>query len=196
MSVRLLGVDVYISVPFAVILAFLLLTDVTGFMSASIFAMAVHEVGHLTAMKINRTEPRSVKCTLGGILIVGSRFCTAKSSISIALAGPMFNFLLAVVFLAVYYLSDFELMLAFAVVQILLGSINLLPINGLDGGTVLREILLKIPRCNVPLVSKYVSISVSLAVFVAGLAVLVKNVSNPSLLLLGIYLIIINVLKL
>ena len=98
-------------------------------------------------------------------------------------------------FLFLYYIFESDLLVAFAVVQMLLGAINLLPINGLDGGLVLREILLRIPKCNVQLVSKYVSIAVSVGVFTAGLAVAVKNVSNPSLLLLGIYLIIVNILK-
>lgn len=195
MSVKLFGVSVYVSVPFAILLAFLLVTDRTGLMSASILAMLMHEVGHLIVMKLNHTEPKAVKCCLGGILIIGSRFCTAKSSVLIALAGPIFNFLFSFAFLFLYYIFESDLLVAFAVVQMLLGAINLLPINGLDGGLVLREILLRIPKCNVQLVSKYVSIAVSVGVFTAGLAVAVKNVSNPSLLLLGIYLIIVNILK-
>ena len=99
MSVKLFGVSVYVSVPFAILLAFLLVTDRTGLMSASILAMLIHEVGHLIVMKLNHTEPKAVKCCLGGILIIGSRFCTAKSSVLIARAGPIFNFLFSFAFL-------------------------------------------------------------------------------------------------
>jgi Zn-dependent protease len=80
-------------------------------------------------------------------------------------------------------------------VQFLVGAMNLLPIDGLDGGDVLKNILLSTNIKNVGFVCSLVSIITACAVFVLGLAVAVKNVSNPSLLLLGIYLIIVNIYR-
>jgi Zn-dependent protease len=125
--------------------------------------------------------------------MVGSAFCTAKESISIALAGPIVNFLFTVVFYSLGVYFDNVLLAAFGVVQFLVGAINLLPVKGLDGGTVLTVLLEKYCKRNVALIVKLVSFCVSVGVLVLGIAVAVKNTSNPSLLLLGIYLIILNI---
>ena len=93
MIFKLFNIEFQISVPFAVMFAFLLVTDKTGLMSASLLAVVLHEIGHLIWMKKCRTAPKSVKMSLGGVLMVGSAFCTARESISIALAGPVVNFL-------------------------------------------------------------------------------------------------------
>ncbi len=193
MIFKLFNIEFQISVPFAVMFAFLLVTDKTGLMSASLLAVVLHEMGHLLWMKKCRTAPKSVKMSLGGVLMVGSAFCTAKESISIALAGPIVNFLFTVVFyfLGVYF--DNVLVVAFGVVQFLVGAVNLLPVKGLDGGTVLTVLLEKYCKRNVVLIVKLVSFFVSVAILVLGFAVVVKNTSNPSLLLLGIYLIILNI---
>ncbi len=193
MTFRLLDIEFFISVPFAVVLAFLLVTDKTGMMSASLFAVLLHEIGHLIVMKLNRIAPKSVKMSLGGVLIVGNAYCTAKESISVALAGPLVNIVFSVVFYFSGVYFDSLLLASFGVVQFLVGIINLLPIKGLDGGTVLRNLLERYYKGNVQLTVKLVSIGVSIGVLVLGIAVAVKNTSNPSLLLLGIYLIILNI---
>lgn len=195
MSFRFLKIDFYISVPFAVMLAFMLILDSTGYMSASILAVALHEAGHLVAMKLTHCEPRSVRCCIGGMTIVGNRFTVAKDSIIIALSGPMVNLILAAVLWLIGSYGNNLLILAFAVVQLLVGAVNLLPVKGLDGGTVLSILLQKQTKFNPNLVVTIVSIVTACAVFVLGLAIAVKNVSNPSLLLLGIYLIMINVYR-
>ena len=195
MIFKVLGINIEISVPFAVIIAFLLVTDTTGLMSASLLAVSVHEAGHLVAMKLKDCAPASVKLGAGGILIIGSSFCTAGESIIIALAGPLANFLLTAVFMIIATISNSVLSFAFAAVQLLVGAVNLLPVRGLDGGTILRFLLIRLPKCNVELTLKLVSIFTAVAITVIGVAVAVKNVSNPSLLLLGLYLIIINSYK-
>lgn len=193
MIFKLFNIEFQISVPFAVMFAFLLVTDKTGLMSASLLAVVLHEMGHLVWMKKCRTAPKSVKMSLGGVLMIGSAFCTAKESISIALAGPIVNFLFTVVFYSLGVYFDNVLLAAFGVVQFLVGAINLLPVKGLDGGTVLTVLLEKYCKRNVVLIVKLVSFFVSVAILVLGIAVAVKNTSNPSLLLLGIYLIILNI---
>ena len=195
MIFKLFNIEFQISVPFAVMFAFLLVTDKTGLMSASLLAVVLHEIGHLIWMKKCRTAPKLVKMSLGGVLMVGSAFCTAKESISIALAGPIVNFLFTAVFYFFGVYFDNVLLAAFGVVQFLVGAINLLPVKGLDGGTVLTVLLEKYCKRNVALIVKLVSFCVTVGVLVLGIAVAVKNTSNPSLLLLAIYIIIMNISK-
>ena len=128
--------------------------------------------------------------------MVGNAYCNAKESIAIALAGPVANFVFTAVFYILGLYFDSFLLAAFGVVQILVCAVNLLPIRGLDGGTVVRILLEKYCKRNVGLILKLVSIGVSIGVLVLGVAVAVKNTSNPSLLLLGIYLIILNISRL
>ncbi len=193
MSFRIFNIGFSVSVPFCVMLSFLLLSDNTGLMSASLLAVAVHEIGHLVMMKHLRSEPNEIILSIGGILMVGSRYCTARESVLIALSGPFVNLSLTAVLWCAAYFTDIAQLYALAAVQFLVGAVNLLPIKGLDGGTVLKSVFFKLLKRNAGLVTAFISVLTAVAITVLGLAVAVKNTNNPSLLLLGIYLIIINI---
>ena len=195
MRFKILGVKFYISVPFCIMLAFLLIVDQTGLMTASIFAMLVHEFGHLFMMRLLKCLPREVNFGFGGITICGTQFCTFRESAEIALSGPVANFIVFVLLYGLGSILKDGYMMAFSVVQLLEGAINLFPVKGLDGGTVLRVIINSLRIRYKRFIVNTVSIITAFAIFVGGMAVAVKNVSNPSLLLLGIYLIILNVCR-
>lgn len=195
MSFSVFKVKISISVPFAVIIAFLLITDKTGLMSASLFAVVIHEMGHLVAMKAVKCAPKEVVFSAAGVLINGAAFCSATENVIIAVSGPVTNLIFTVLFYFAGVFFDTVLLVVFAAVQLILGVINLLPIKGLDGGTVLYFLLQKFGANNPNFALTLVSIFTAVAVTVLGAAVAVKNISNPSLLLLGIYLIILNVMK-
>ena len=195
MRFKILGVKFYISVPFCIMLAFLLIVDQTGLMTASIFAMLVHEAGHIAMMRILRCLPREVDFGFGGITICGTQFCTFKESAKIALSGPLANFIVFVLLYGLGSILKDGYMMAFSVVQLLEGAINLFPVKGLDGGTVLSVLINSMNIRYKRFIMNAVSTVTAFAIFVGGMAVAVKNVSNPSLLLLGIYLIILNVCR-
>lgn len=195
MRFSVFGIDFSVSVPFTVTIAFLLIVDKTGLMSASLAAVAVHEAGHIIAMRALRCLPKEISLCFGGVSICGSAYCTFSENAVIAFSGPFANFLVFALLYALGLLTDTVTLRSFAVVQLVEGAMNIFPVCGLDGGTLLSVLLgvLNIKRRE--LVLKLVSFTASLAIFVTGTAVAVKNVSNPSLLLLGIYLIILNVIK-
>lgn len=192
MSFTVLGIKINISVPFAVVISFLLVSDKTGLMSASLFAVFFHEIGHLTAMKLLNCIPKEIKLGFGGILIVGNSYCTIKENIIIAVSGPFSNLLFTLVFWLIGYNFDLYIFKAHAIVGFIVGVVNVLPIESLDGGTVLRFCLLKFNIIRHSMICTVVSIITACVITVLGIVVFQKNVSNPSLLLLGIYLIIIN----
>lgn len=195
MKFTLFGIKCCISVPFTVMLAFLLIVDTTGLMTASIFAVFVHEMGHIFAMRRLKCLPREVKFGFAGISVCGTSYCTYKESAGIALSGPIANLLIFALFYGLgLWLKD-SMMLAFAVVQLIEGVVNLFPVKGLDGGTLLRVIVNSLNIRHKELIIRMVSVLIAIVIFVLGTAVAVKNVSNPSLLLLGIYLIIVNIMK-
>lgn len=195
MSFSVLGVKFNVSVPFAVVVAFLLLMDNTSLMSASLFAVVVHEIGHLIVMKKQGVAPKSINFTAAGILICGNAFFSVKQGIVIALAGPISNIVFTVCFYISGVLFKSDLLIIFAAVQLLVGLINLLPIKGLDGGTVLINLFYRLNLKNADMILSLVSIITAVLVTVLGTAIMVRNVGNPSLMLLGIYLIILNILK-
>ena len=84
---------------------------------------------------------------------------------------------------------------SFAIVQLVEGAMNLFPVKSLDGGTLVRLFLNALNIKRSELIFNLISFMSSIAIFVIGTAIAVKNVSNPSLLLLGIYLIILNIIK-
>ncbi len=193
MNIKIFGVKTYISVPFAILMAFLLVTDSTGLMGISLIAVTVHELAHLLAMKFLKCAPNSIELGIGGILIRSNVYASFKDNLITALSGPFANLILTGVFWGLGETFQIKFFYYSAVVQFVVGSVNLLPVKGLDGGTVLRMVLERLRIKCVGLVCSVVSIVSAVVITVGGLAVLVKNVSNPSLLLLGIYLIIINV---
>lgn len=189
-----LGVKIDISVPFCIVIAFLLINDKTGLMSASLLAVLFHEAGHLAVMKKLKCQPKLVKLSAAGILICGNSYCTSDENILISLAGPFTNFIFCGLFYLVYTLSNSVLILCFAVVQFAVGLLNLMPVKGLDGGTVLYCILSRY-NVNAEFITRFISIVFASAMLVFGTFFAIKNVDNPTLLLLGIYLIVLNVMK-
>lgn len=181
--------------PFCVMLSFLLIVDQTGLMTASVFAVLIHEFGHIFMMRFLKCLPREVDFGFGGITICGTQYCTFKESAKIALSGPMANIIMFVILYGLGLILNDTYMLAFAVVQFVEGAVNLFPVKGLDGGTVLSVVVNALNLKHKQLTINTVSLLTAIMIFVGGTAIAVKNVSNPSLLLLGIYLIILNIYR-
>ncbi len=195
MSFSFLGVRFYISVPFTVMLAALLFMDKSGLMSVSLAAVVIHEAGHILVMKLLKCAPSLISFNFQGMLISGVKFCSAKENILIALSGPIANILFSLVFYCLYLLSSLYSFAVFAAVSFLVGLLNILPIKGLDGGTVLRELCSLFFSKNGGIIFSLISVFSAVAVLLLGIVGLIKNKDNPSLFLLGIYLLILNLLK-
>lgn len=189
------GIAFEISVPFAVMIAFLLLMDKTGLMSASLFAALLHEGGHIIAMKIRKCAPKFIKCCPAGVMIIGNSTETALSSAVIAFSGPLANFIAGAVLYFEGRLSGSTGAYAFSAVQLIVGAVNMLPVKGLDGGTLTLELLKGLKVRSPEFAFSFISVFTAVATTVAGAAVAVRNTSNPSLLLLGIYLTVIHIMK-
>lgn len=195
MKFKVFGIAFEISVPFAVIIAFLLLMDKTGLMSASLLAALLHEGGHIIAMKLTKCAPKFIKCCPAGVLIIGNSAQTAFFGAVIAFSGPLANFIAGIVFLIWGRLSGYAGVYAFSAVQFIVGTVNMLPVKGLDGGTLTLELLTALKLRSPEFAFSFISVFTAVATTVAGAAVAVRNTSNPSLLLLGIYLTVLHIMK-
>lgn len=98
-----------------------------------LLSLAVHETGHLVAMKCSAVPVCGVRLMASGAVISGG-FSGYRQEIACAAAGPLASFLLS--FLLFRPLPEL------AIVSGLLGAVNLLPVYPLDGGRILRGVLL------------------------------------------------------
>ena len=104
------------------------------FLYVSLISALLHEAGHILSAVALGVGIKSVRMTLGGIRI-DADFSGIKrvDEVMILLAGSGVNFLLCLISKAVPVYSK-EVLTA----NILLGVFNLLPCEGLDGGSVAR----------------------------------------------------------
>ena len=119
---------------------FLIILSISGVGYEGIITLLcalVHELGHYFAARICRAAPtRIVIYPFGADMALPIGLRSYKSDIFIALSGPSLNLIL--LFLRIILsLGEF-----FCACNLALAFINLMPIKGLDGGTVLENLLL------------------------------------------------------
>ncbi len=132
---------------------FLLMLFVLGFMgylweTLILFVLVLaHELVHLLAARAHGLGTGEVMLfPFGGVATVEEALeLDPRAEQQVALAGPLFNFLLAGISLVVYSnvpaWRDEEIFLFFIRCNLVLGAFNLLPALPLDGGRILRAML-------------------------------------------------------
>ena len=189
MRLRIFGLPISITFPFSALITFLLYIDRTGLMGYSLLAVALHELGHLAAMHAVRAKPSGLELSLRGVLIVSPAVPGAAQQLLIAVSGPLANGLFGGLFLLLGWHAA-------GAVQLIVALYNLLPIRGLDGGSILYALLCLFGAGEKVWICTLCSFVTAGAVLVFGLQMLMLNGSNISLLLLGVYLLLLNLLKL
>lgn len=187
-TVRLLGVPVRVTFPFSALITLLLYIDRTGLMGYSLLAVILHELGHLAAMHTVKAKPKEFLLSLRGILIVSPTLPDAPQRLWVAVAGPLSNALCG----GLFFLFGCKVA---AAVQWIVALYNLLPIRGLDGGSILEALLCLCGAGEKEWILTLCSFFTAGVVFVLGIQLLLLNGSNISLLLLGVYLLFLNLLK-
>ena len=179
---RVCGVPCRVSLLFPALLTALLLCQTDTLTVWCLLASVIHEGGHLLGMLLLRIPPQ--ECVLG---VFGARIRLGRNlkhygrNIGVALAGPLAN---AVSAGLLFWLGASRA----AWVHILLALLNLLPVAVLDGGEILRCLLCLFGReCRQESVVKWVSTILLLPVMGGGGLLLLQG--NPTLLIVGLYLV-------
>ncbi len=195
MSFRLFGIRFTITVPFCLLLVFMLLVDRTGLMGWMLLAVLLHEGGHLVCMAAASARPRAIRLQAGTIRIEKSgRLLTRREELRIAAGGPLTNLFCAGSGYILYGCTGTPAAALFFAVHLLYGLFNLLPLLGLDGGTICYLFLSRrlgeerAGRC-----CKCLSWFLSAFILLAGGFLVTKG--NPALLFTGVYLIFMQALK-
>ncbi len=106
----------------------------------------IHEYGHIWAMKKTGIKVKGLYFLplLGAAAVADEDFKSRYDESYIALMGPVFGLVCAFASLLVYFYTDEPMYAAAASWMALVNLFNLLPINPLDGGRVLKSITFSI----------------------------------------------------
>jgi Zn-dependent protease len=128
--------------PLAIIyLLWMLLSDKSGIAAMSILAAALHEVGHILAAQLLKIPIRAMRFDLLGARIdVKGRILSYGEEWLLCMAGPLSSLLFSL--LGSFFWSNTKLAIVFSCASLLLGLLNLLPIQTFDGGRMLECALL------------------------------------------------------
>ena len=197
MRLKLFGTEIQVTFLFAAIITFMLAADRTGLIVPALIAVFLHELGHLTAMWLLGCAPKQVRLIPASVQIVRG-FTTRRSKEAIiALMGPAVNLVLFAAFYVNHRAFGNEISLQYAAVNLIIAFFNLLPVTGLDGGTVLFGLLsAKLPLNRAVLTLQLITAAIGVTVLLTAVILTKNGIFNLSLYIIGVYLIIMNLIKL
>ncbi|HIZ56512.1 MAG TPA: site-2 protease family protein [Firmicutes bacterium] len=134
------GVKVQFTFFFFAILTLFLLSDRTGLTFWGILAALMHEGGHILAFILTGNIPKKISFDLCGIRIVeAGPYASYRQEAVILAAGSLVNLCC---FLLLYWQLGWKFS-QIAVLHLVLGIFNLLPIWSLDGGKLVHLICMQ-----------------------------------------------------
>lgn len=193
---KLFGTEFYISFLFAAVITAILAFDRTGFALPLIFAVVMHEGGHLLVMWILDCSPKRVRLVPAALEITAAFGCSRKKEIAVALAGPAVNLVLFFTLWFNFLAYKGEQTLIYALINLLICIFNMLPVTGLDGGTVLFSLLArrKTPE-RAALIMRVINLSLAAVLISAAVYLCFHGKVNISLFITALYLIVISIIK-
>lgn len=196
MKFRLFGTEIYISFLFAAVITVMLATDKTGLIIPALFAVIMHEIGHLFAMWVLECAPKRIKLIPASVQITSSFSGRYKNDIIVAVCGPAVNFVLFLTLYFNYLAFKNQLVLYCALLNLIIGLFNSLPVAGLDGGTVLYSVISKKSNPNkAAVIVKIITLVIAFLIIVSAVVLTLKGKLNLSLYIVGIYLILMSIIK-
>ena len=122
---------------FAIIIILILTKQIELYAWLILFTL-IHELSHMFTGLILKLKPKTLEIQPFGIGIIFESFeNTEKNKIIIAIAGPLMNIIIAIIFGFINIKSQYIIINA----NILLAIFNLIPIYPLDGGRILKSII-------------------------------------------------------
>ena len=196
MRFRLFGTQIYVSFLFSAIIAFMIATDRTGLILPTLFAVAVHETGHLFAMWVTECEPKSIRLIPASVQLVRKMSPKPNGEISVSIMGPVANLLLFSVLYINYRLFGNITVLEFAFLNLIICIFNLLPVKGLDGGSILWEILIKkISEQKANIIITATSLFTAAAAVIFGVVTAYESRFNISVFIVAAYITVCALMK-
>ena len=178
------------------VICVMLATDRTGLLLPTLFAVLMHEIGHLFAMWVLDCSPKQIKLIPASVQITAPLTSKYKNDIIIAIIGPIVNLLLFFVLYINFLCFKNSIILNYALINLLITIFNLIPVIGLDGGTILFSVLAKKTEYNKAILTlKIITLIVAAAVIFLAVTLTIRGKINISLYIIGIYLVIASIIK-
>lgn len=183
---------VSVSGGFGILLAVLLFLDEHNVVPWALMACLFHELGHGIVICLLGGEVKSFTLTVIGAEIIPTRkrLFSYREELLIAAAGPLMSFICAM--LSASFAAgdiDNENALLFSGLNLMLGLFNLLPAGPLDGGRILKILLMH--RYSFETGEQryqYFSALISVGLLALGIFHILRLGGNITLLLTGVWL--------
>ncbi len=106
-------------------------------------ALTLHELAHVWVAVKNGYSLKLIKFDTFGMSVELNETIDDKDSFKINVAGPVFNLMLSVVCMALYWLvpTSYYYLNTFCFANLILAIFNLLPVYPLDGGKIFRGMI-------------------------------------------------------
>ena len=196
MKFSFLGTKIYISFFFMAAITIMLATDRTGYMLPTLFAVVIHEAAHLFAMWVLDCAPLSVRLIPASVQINKKFSFSQRNDILIAAAGPAANLLLCGCLYFNYAAFGNMTVLYYSLLNLIIGCFNLLPVRGLDGGTILYNVILKFKgQEKSALTMQIITLILAVAVIFVAVTLTFRHRFNISIYIVGIYLFVMALMK-
>lgn len=164
----------------------------------SLLSSLLHEAGHLIIMYL--TGQKILKVTFGAFGIRIDRYITSsvsyKKEAFIALGGVLVNLILALSGFIHYCITDSDFFLRLTAVNVIIAIFNMIPIDTLDMGRVLRYTLLS--SIDEDICDRILSVISAVSVNLLAVICFAVNVYigfNLSLIIVTVYLYVITLFK-
>ncbi len=196
MKFKLFGTEIYVSFLFCAVVCFMLVIDRTGLVIPTLFATLVHETGHLFAMWVAECQPRSIRLIPTSVQIVRGFSRKRGGEIGITLCGPMANLAVFLSLFVNYSIFGSLQSLSFAVLNLVIALFNLLPVSGLDGGTLLEIIIARYTDIyKAESIVRIITAVFAVIAFLLGVYLWVSQALNISVFIVAVYLGVCSVIK-
>jgi stage IV sporulation protein FB len=179
-------IKITVDFTFFVAIALFFYFDESGLGIIGICACAIHEIGHLIVLYLEKKDFDSMVFYGGGIKIKYKK--SFDATVFAIMAGSLLNIIIFTIF---YFLfPDNAGLQIFAVVNLVIGIFNLLPVRYFDGGFLLEKILIKIyPAQNALKISRNIEKIIAVFGIIVILFIFVFYRVNLSALLVIAYVI-------
>lgn len=175
------------------VLTLIIVTDKT-FLSLWAFALIfAHEAGHIISAKILNVPINEINFGAASIDIPKSPVYYRKSFVGkmiIILSGFIFNLLIFIILSGIYIITENKFVILIALQSLVIGVINILPIESLDGGEAVNLVLRRfLSYENSKIISGILSIVFLMMIAFLGIFLMIKSSHSISIVFLAIYLI-------
>lgn len=184
-ELRIHGIEFRMSLLFPAVLVILFAIDRSGIIEWCVAASILHEMGHFIAMFALGCRPAQVIVGFFGVCVVQNpaALMSYPSSRIVALAGPFVNLL---TFAVLFVFTGFSMS---ALIHLIIGLFNLMPVEPLDGGQALYYSLIgHMDQQRAEKICMIVSVAVLIPMATAGFYLLIQSSYNFTLFAVSLYI--------